>query len=133
MLREERALLETRGKPRLHYSLALVALLWGVAPMANSNEYRTWIEHHVDGQFLTVTAQAFSTAKRTLHYELRAQQLASSNRVATRQSGPVILEAEETLTLGRLRLGLRAAERYRIELRLLDGERLLAEEITTLP
>lgn len=133
MLREEPALRETRGNPRLLFPLALVAFFWGVAPMANSDEYRAWIEHRVDGPFLTVTAQAFSTAKRTLHYELRAQQLASSNRAATRQAGPVILEAEEPLTLGRLRLGLRAAERYRIELRLLDGARVLAEEVTTLP
>jgi hypothetical protein len=101
--------------------------------MAEAGDQWAWMELHDANGRVVVQAMASSQEPANLRYELSAQTIAGPNQSQIRQAGEARLAGGVPQPLARLTLGQGPAQRYRVALRLFDGERVAAEESLVLP
>lgn len=101
---------------------------------AESADLMLWIEKEVTGENqVTLTPYVKSPSTATLRYSFEVDKHGKSGRSATRQSGRLSFQSDQPKALSTLALHLKPEDRYRVELKLYDENRLVAELVSEAP
>lgn len=108
--------------------LGLVAGLWGSARAAESS-VRAWVTvQHLEGGLLLLKPYCQSSQTMTLDYYLLVEKKGSSNSSLSKQAGQVQAAAGQPTSLSSTSLNLGKGENCRVQLKIMAGQRLLADE-----
>src|SRR4051812_31075192 len=113
--------------------LPLVFLAAAVGAMADEPGYVLRIEASVSGSQLTVVPHIAAPAGARLRYELVSSKQGSAGRSSTSQSGSVNVGADGSAALSTLKLGINPQDKYLITVKVLDGAKVVAEEVLQYP
>ena len=87
----------------------------------------------VEGGTLIVEPTVLGPAGRTLQYEMRTTREGARGSSSSSQSGDVRIGTDGSARLASTRISVSPADRYRIEVKLLEGGRAVAEEVVRYP
>ncbi|SET04525.1 Thin aggregative fimbriae synthesis protein [Nitrosomonas marina] len=115
-------------------TLLLFPVLTGVIPHAESAEIILWIEKDVaaDNQ-VTFTPYAKALRAFNLRYTLDVDKQGKSGRSSTRQSGKLLLQPNQPKAISTSSFNLKADDHYRINFKLFDKNKLVAELVSETP
>jgi predicted aminopeptidase len=94
---------------------------------------QVWLEASHEGQQWRVQPAARASAARSLRYVLEAEKAGTSGKSRSSQSGAVQLLADKRQPLSTLLMNLQRDDRLYLNLKVFEGERLIAEKILDLP
>lgn len=101
---------------------------------AGSAELMLWIEKEVtEENQVTLTPYVKSPSATTLRYTFEVDKHGKSGRSTTRQSGLMSFQSDQPRALATLALHLKPEDHCRIELKLYDEDRLVAELVSEAP
>jgi len=109
----------------------LAALLASYSALAA--EYRLDAGASVAGGTLAVEPSVHGPAGSTVRYEIRTTREGEGGKSSSSQSGSVRIGDQGSARLASTRIGVSAMDRYRVQVRLLEGSRVVAEEEVRYP
>lgn len=99
-----------------------------VCAAAFAADYRLDLGASVRGGSLTVEPQITGPAGKALRYEVAVMRESRGGRSNSQQSGSVRLDERGAAALASNKISLDPGDNYRIEVRVFDGDRLVAHE-----
>jgi Thin aggregative fimbriae synthesis protein len=112
-------------------TLLLAALLLSCSALAA--EFRLDPGALVSGGTLVVEPQIHGTAGATLRYEIRTTREGSGGKSTSSQSGNVRIGEQGSARLARTSISVSPRDRYRVEVKVFEGGRVVAEEVVRYP
>jgi len=113
--------------------LILLMALASSASFAGQADFTVWIETQEEAGRLAVVPYVKASKPASLRYVLISHKEGGSGTSNTRQAGSINVIPAAPLALSRLLLGADAGDRYTIELRMYEDDRLVAEQTVTYP
>lgn len=114
--------------------LLMTSIMTPTGAHAGPAELILWIEKEVTGENqVTLTPYVKTPSFVNLRYSFKVDKHGKSGRSTTRQSGRLSIQSGQSKALSTLALHLKPEDRYRVELKLYDENRLVAELVSEAP
>jgi len=114
--------------------LLMTPIIAAAATHAESADIMLWIEKEVTGENrVTLTPYVKTPSAANLRYSFEVDKHGKSGRSTTRQSGRLSFQSDQPKALSTLALHLKPEDHCRVELKLYDEDRLVAELVSEEP
>ncbi len=115
-------------------TLLMTPIMAAVITHAESADIELWIEKDVTGENqVTLTPYVKTPHASNLRYIFEVDKQGESGRSRTRQGGRLSFQSNQPKALSTLSLNLKTDDRCRINFKLYDGDKLVAELVSEVP